>query len=70
MNGLNQRLMQYLIATQMEMKKLKFFASYCMNGREKMIRIFDASIWCLISFIVGTFFGVMMLAVLSAGRRE
>lgn len=25
---------------------------------------------CLISFIIGTFFGVMMLAVLSAGRRS
>lgn len=35
-----------------------------------MIRIFDASIWCLISFAIGTFFGVMMLAVLSAGKRE
>ena len=33
-----------------------------------MIRIFDASIWCLISFVIGTFFGVMMLAVLSAGK--
>ena len=33
-----------------------------------MIRIFDASIWCLISFVVGTFFGIMMLAVLSAGK--
>lgn len=33
-----------------------------------MIRIFDASIWCLISFFIGTLFGVMMLAVLQAGK--
>ena len=33
-----------------------------------MITIFKASIFCLISFIMGTFFGVMMLAVLSAGK--
>lgn len=35
-----------------------------------MIRIFDASIWCLISFGIGTFFGIMMLAVLSAGKNR
>lgn len=33
-----------------------------------MIRVFDASIWCLISFIIGVFFGIMMLAVLSVDK--
>ena len=32
------------------------------------MRVIDCAIWCLISFVVGTFFGIMMLAVLSAGK--
>ena len=32
------------------------------------MRVIDCAIWCLISFAIGTFFGVMILAVLSVDK--
>lgn len=30
--------------------------------------VFQCSIWCLISFVIGTFFGIIMISILAAGK--